>query len=391
MGITSCKDLNNADFNDEIKVVDHQIHVTFSRIPLNIFGKPSCVIPMIVKPEDLVSEVINKFMFRVGLSSEDIKNIGFICNGRFLNKCLNLTINEISSCGKVNIIVNDAQNLIGAGTNYWLYKVINIKFIKISENINNNISNSELTGLLKLCLLKEISSKLDYRRIKRLPELISYIMQTLKFGAIDEQAYEIKETIRKILQKVQGSSIINFSDFVDEIIDTKQMISIMNLLYSDDFNEINYIEFLLSKYNNYIKLFNEEMKKAQKDSIFEFSIISLVLMEREDLEKFEQEREKCPNLIDKILFHGTSIEPISCILTGLFNKSVDRCYQHGKGVYFTDFLDYCWFYGGEVSKRANKNKIPRVRENFTLIACSTYYDKKGFKKVKDCKYTPKKN
>ena len=38
MGITSCKDLNNADFNDEIKVVDHQIHVTFSIIPLNIFG-----------------------------------------------------------------------------------------------------------------------------------------------------------------------------------------------------------------------------------------------------------------------------------------------------------------------------------------------------------------
>ena len=177
-----------------------------------------------------------------------------------------------------------------------------------------------------------------------LPELISYIMQTLKFGAIDEQEYSIKETIRKVLQKMKGSNIINFSDFFDKIIDTKQMKRIMNLLNSsDDFNEINYIKFLLSKYNSHIKLFNEEMKKAQKESIFEFSIISLVLMEREDLEKFEQEREKCPNLIDKILFHGTSIEPISCILTGLFNKSVDRCYQHRKGVYFTDFLDYCWF------------------------------------------------
>ena len=390
MGIGSCKDLNNGYFNDEIKIVEQKIDVIFRILPLNIFGKPKMVFHMISKPEDLVSEVIEKFMHRVGMSSKDLVFFGFIRNSN-LKECLNLTINEISSCGKVNIIVNDAQNLIGAGTNYWLYKVINIKFIKISENINNKVSNSELTGLLKLCLLKEISSKLDYRRIKMLPELISYIMQTLKFGAINEYGFEIKETIRKVLQKMEGSNIINFSDFVDEIIDTKQMKRIMNLLYSDDFNEINYIKFLLSKYNNHIKLFNEKKKKAQKESIFEFSIISLVLMEREDLEKFEQEREKCPNLIDRILFHGTSIEPISCILTGLFNKSVDRCCQHWEGVYFTDFLDYCWFYGGEVSNRANRNKIPEVRENFTLIACSTYYNQKGFRKVKDYKYTPKKN
>ena len=64
------------------------------------------------------------------------------------------------------------------------------------------------------------------------------------------------------------------------------------------------------------------------------------MKERENLDIFEKERKKCPNRVDKILYHGTSIEPISCILTGLFKKSVDRCYQHGKGVYFTDFLDY---------------------------------------------------
>ena len=226
------------------------------------------VFHMISKPEDLVSEVIERFMSTVGRPSEDLIKIAFICKDKYLNKCPNLTINEISSCGKVEIIVTDFHCLIGAGLNYWPYKVINIKFIKILENINNNVSNSELTGLLKLCLLKEISSKLDYRRIKMLPELISYIMQTLKFGAINEYGFEIKETIRKVLQKMKGSNIINFSDFVDEIIDTKQMKRIMNLLYSNDFNEINYIKFLLSKYNNHIKLFNEEMKKAQKESIF---------------------------------------------------------------------------------------------------------------------------
>ena len=114
-------------------------------------------------------------------------------------------------------------------------------------------------------------------------------------------------------------------------------------------------------------------------------------MEREDFQTFEKERNNCPNRVDKILYHGTSIEPISCILTGYYKKSIDRCYQHGKGVYFTDTLDYCWFYGGEKNNRCNKNRIPKIYETFTLIANSIYYNKKGFRRVNDYKYTPKKN
>ena len=102
----------------------------------------------------------------------------------------------------------------------------------------------------------------------------------------------------------------------------------------------------------------------------------MAIMEREDFQIFEKERKNCPNRIDRILYHGTSIEPISCILTGYFRKSTERCYQHGKGVYFN---------------RSNKNKIPKIDDTFTLIANAIYYNKNGFRKVKDHKYTPKKN
>ena len=52
-------------------------------------------------------------------------------------------------------------------------KGINIKFIKYPEikiNIYNpyNQKEEELYGLLKLCLLKEISSKFSYEEIKKL-------------------------------------------------------------------------------------------------------------------------------------------------------------------------------------------------------------------------------
>ena len=49
-------------------------------------------------------------------------------------------------------------------------------------------------------------------------------------------------------------------------------------------------------------------------------------------------------------------------------------------------------------KKKNKNKdnrrnlnIPKVGDYFSLIASAVYYDKKGFKRVYDYKYTPKKN
>ena len=199
-----------------------------------------------------------------------------------------------------------------------------------------------------------------------------------------------KEEIKKVLEKMKGSNILNFSKYVDESINSNDIKMILQLLNDEDLKEINDIKKRLLNYNEYIKLFSKDFEERKRNSIFEFSIISLVIIEREDFQTFEKERKKCPNRVDRILYHGTSIEPISSILTGYFRKSTERCYQHGKGVYFTDMLDYCWFYGGK-DNRSNGNKIPKKDATFTLIACSIYYNKDGFRKVKDYKYTPKKN
>jgi hypothetical protein len=142
---------------------------------------------------------------------------------------------------------------------------------------------------------------------------------------------------------MEGSNILNFSKFVDESISSNDINMLMKLLTYGNLNEIKDIKNSLINYNEHIKLFEKDFEERKKNNIFEFSIISLVIMEREDFKIFENERSKCPNRVDRILYHGTSIEPISSILTGYFRKSIDRCYQHGKGVYFTDNLDYCWF------------------------------------------------
>ena len=74
----------------------------------------------------------------------------------------------------------------------------------------------------------------------------------------------------------------------------------------------------------------------------------------------------------------------------MFKKSENSGYQHGKGVYFTDSLDYAWYYGG-TTNRANLNIIPKVGDRFSLISSLIYYNKNGFKRVYDYKYNPKKN
>jgi hypothetical protein len=155
---------------------------------------------------------------------------------------------------------------------------------------------------------------------------------------------------------------------------------------------MNNIKCRLSNYNNCIALFNKEYDKSKKESIFEFSVVSLVIIEREDFEKFENERKHCQNRVERILYHGTSIKPISEILTGLYKKSMEkRKAINGKGVYFTDSLDYGWFYGGKDGNRANFSGIPKIRDTFTVIVNSVYYDKTGFQQVKDSKRTPGKN
>ena len=261
-------------------------------------------------------------------------------------------------------------------------KNIYIKFIKVSNKFSHCNSLSDLNSLLKLCLLNEISSKIDLEQIKKMSDIIYYIMKILKNGYI-ETFSDTKKNIKEVLEKLRGSNIINFSNYVDEEINTNNIKYIVNFLNEDDKKEIKDISYRLAKYNRYIKLFDKEFEKSRRESIFEFSAVSLVIIEREDFKNFKNGWKNCPNKVEKILYHGTQIEPISCILAGLFKRSEYSGYQHGKGVYFTDLLDYCWFYGGKNNNRENKNKIPKIGDTFTLIACSVYYNQEGFLKVKD--------
>ena len=259
-------------------------------------------------------------------------------------------------------------------------KIANSKYLKQDEEIN---------GLLKLCLLKEISFELNDNVINMLPGLSSTIMQDIKNVNI-KYSNNSEEEIKRVIYEITKSNIINFSDFIGEALNVKQINELLNILETEDIIKVNNLKLNLLKYNEELKLFSKGFEQAKRESIFEFSINSLVINERKDYDNFRIERESCPNRIDKLLFHGTSIDLISHILTGSIQRARSMCYSHGHSVYFTDFLDYLWHYGG-ANVYTNFNKIPKVGNNFTLIACSTYYDKNGFRRVFSYKYDSHKN
>ena len=270
---------------------------------------------------------------------------------------------------------------------------INIKFVTTYKNLFKKNYDLSLSGLLKLCLLKEISLKYDFNYFENIPEYLLNIMQILKRGKISYN--DIQKDLLKILKKIKGSNIINFSKYVDDLITQSDINKyLIPKLDPTIKSEITYIKNCLGKYVEFTKNFEKEFERAKRNSPFEYSIISLAIIEREDIDKFESNRKKCQNRVDRILFHGTSHFSIEKILTDIFRKAQNI--QHGKGVYFTEDLDSCWIYGSEkYNKNPGNNRrnlnIPKIDEYFSVIVSSIYYNKKGFKRVYNNDYTPKKN
>ena len=107
------------------------------------------------------------------------------------------------------------------------------------------------------------------------------------------------------------------------------------------------IKKFLKKTKKYNQLFDEEIEKALKKSVFEYIIIHNLVIEKDD-SLYIREKNKCRIIEERFLCHGTNIDAVTGILSTQFRDA--KIHIFGQGSYFTDILDYAWFYSGENEK-----------------------------------------
>ena len=348
-----------------------------------------CEYNVLCDPNDTVKSFISNFFKIYGLEPSKYK---LYKNKENLEKYGTETLSQIGMKNNLKIdlaFVEEEGYFVSENAIPKNYQ-INIKFLKSTSHSVFNCKQ-ELNGILKLCLLNEIVLKIDNSildtqfSLKKIPDKIYFVLKILKqSNPLNNKDNDDQEKIKHLLEMEKGKNIMNFSNFADEIINQDRLNEIMELVPKSELNNINDTILRLGKYKNYMEFLEKELDKSMRRSHFEFSPVSIAIIDRKDFDDFEKERRNCPNRVEKLLFHGTPIHPASCILTGIFRKSETAHYQHGKGVYFSDLLDYSWFYGG-VTNRSNMNIIPKIGDTFTAICSMVYYKEEGWLKVKDYK------
>ena len=188
----------------------------------------------------------------------------------------------------------------------------------------------------------------------------------------------LKESSQKNEDLLQATETISDEDF-NKILDEK-IGSLSDALSKQEINQKRYILNNLEEFNKQIETILEE---AKKDSIFEFNVTGISLIDR-NKENYLRNKSNCNNIQTKFLFHGTSTDVSSLITITNFRKANVAFF--GPGIYMTDMLDYSGFYAYEsntASKFSNHHQIRKVNDTFTIVASQIYYDNSKYERCYD--------
>ena len=250
--------------------------------------------------------------------------------------------------------------------------------LKLNEN---EISTIPLTGLLRLILVKYISSFIsDISPIKS-KEIQDIILELRKGIKMKENP---QKDIKANLEEEEGNNILAYSNYVCSVMNDNVINQLLNLCSKEKKNDIKKYWSALSKYESFSKLFEKELYNAIEKSYFDYSLIALSLYQQANREKFIQSMNHCPNLVVRYLFHGTQIDPISKIITNGFLYTRKAFY--GMGIYFSDMLDYVAFYAGGKdyeTRRKNFGKVLPVNTTFSCVSAEVYYNQSKRRDIYD--------
>ena len=279
---------------------------------------------------------------------------------------------------------------------------------ELSEIIDiENFSILELrkgSNIMKIALIGDLALKgIKASELNKTPKEINHILKKIeskKFVCLGNNYPS--DTSYKIPNYSQNENRVKLVNFLKEIAkNNEDILQISSTMTSKEFysilekcmknisdvvvtQEINQKKFILNKFEEFNKKFESILKQSKKESIFEFGVAGLSLINR-DISKYQNCKSKCKNLVTKFLFHGTSTDRSTLIITSNFRKA-DTCF-FGPGIYMTDILDYAGFYAfnpdDNSDKFENHQRIRKIGETFTIVASQIFYDNLKFENCYD--------
>jgi len=299
-----------------------------------------------------------------------------------------------------NIIDNDNFSIIeikkGSLQVILTLQFIIYKLINDYKNININQIESDIYNFSKKFnenIIKEVKIICEKLKNNNFMSLGSVKPNYLDMNIIDlkdgNNIKKLEEKIEKIAKEKNSFSdniIINTENNINNIeeindneiniYEASKNITMKDLrkFYDDLSKKANEQEKnmrkLIERLDKFNEVFDIYFEKALKDSVFEYKIEYIFLVDKK-MDKYLEEKDKCMNRIEQIVFHGTKLNSAILIVSDQFRDS--RYHKIGKGVYFTDMLDYAWrYHKGDGSRETN---IPKLGDYFSIVATDIYYDK----------------
>jgi len=371
---------------------------------------------------------LSKWIFPKGFSKDNIFNNGNIDIFTLINKRnkKNLDLNQ-NSTEELAPVINEFKN----NNNFKVLRNDNLKFFPqidlkfegqfdinkdMIENLKNELGN--LFGNKKFSIIEISKGSLKVLITLQfiLSKCINRIIEDPAIDNILNLNKDIDKDVNDMANKIMNNKFLCFGntkpDFVQksvlDITEPENQNKLKNLFTSfNNNNEIkktniyenakNFTAKDLAKFidllsieadkqelNQFTKNFEEfydtenDLEEALKKSIFEYKIINIYLINRDNTQ-YKKHKESCPNKEVKLLFHGANPEAITSILADNFN-CISNVHIFGQGSYFTDSLDYVWYYTGN-KRRERYPNFPKVNQTFSFIASEIYYDSKKKEKV----------
>ena len=282
-------------------------------------------------------------------------------------KIIEIKKGSLSACIALNYLIKEKLENINMENKTFneiikeLNQYLGLETKNVKDILKNNLSIAQKDKQFK----PDFATEKLYDLESNPKELEKCIIKSKK-NKDDINIYEISKTIT-------GDEIKNFFDSLCEKTKGAQ-----ENIYDDLINSVN------NELEDYLQIFDIKFEEALKKSIFEYNTKYISYIYRYD-ENYNSGQLRCRNIEKKILFHGTNSKSISLILGSHFNKS--KIHIFGPGIYFSDLLDYTWYYAddsGKQGSRKNFNNIPKIHDSFSFIVANVYYDKDKFDQVYDC-------